>query len=364
MQAKRIFSLLLVVVLTILCGVMSVGAQDNAASFEYAVEVDPSTAIVKDSGLYVKPGDIVDVSVTVTANPGFNMMTFDIVYDTAALAPVVNENGEVVFTAGDMFGEEKVSVYFDPNGSESIVLFFNGQHNADITETGTVVTLQFEVVEDFHGTTEITLDKYKKNVLSANNSYGSSVACNGTTLTTHNYGEPVIAEATCTTPATATYTCSTEGCPDNTLVIETAPALGHTPVVDAAKDPTCTETGLTEGTHCSVCNEVLVAQNTIPALGHTPVVDGAVDPTYSSTGKTEGTHCSVCGSVLVAQEIIPEKSSLWIWILVIALVVILGVGGFLAYWCGIKKNPLPFIKKKDNKDDKAAKENKTTKAKK
>lgn len=42
----------------------------------------------------------------------------------------------------------------------------------------------------------------------------------------------------------------------------------HTVVEDAAVAPTCTETGLTAGSHCSVCNEVLVAQTVVPATGH------------------------------------------------------------------------------------------------
>ena len=78
-------------------------------------------------------------------------------------------------------------------------------------------------------------------------------------------------------------------------------ALGHTSVTDAAVAPSCTTTGLTEGSHCSVCNAVLVAQEEVAALGHTEVIDAAVRATCTETGLTEGKHCSVCGEVLVAQ---------------------------------------------------------------
>ena len=48
-----------------------------------------------------------------------------------------------------------------------------------------------------------------------------------------------------------------------------------TEATDEAVAPTCTSTGLTEGKHCSVCNEVLVDQEEVAALGALCYIIGA-----------------------------------------------------------------------------------------
>lgn len=89
------------------------------------------------------------------------------------------------------------------------------------------------------------------------------------------------------------------------------PIEGHTIVTDAAVAASCETTGLTEGSHCSVCGEILTEQTVIPATGHTPVKDAAVAAACETTGLTEGSHCSVCKTVLVAQKVIPAAGHKW-----------------------------------------------------
>ena len=86
--------------------------------------------------------------------------------------------------------------------------------------------------------------------------------------------------------------------------------VDHTVVTDSAVAPTCTTTGLTEGSHCSVCSKVITAQTTVPALGHDWSGEWTVinQPTDTEEGKKEKT-CSREGCGVKKYEVLPKNGS-------------------------------------------------------
>lgn len=158
---------------------------------------------------------------------------------------------------------------------------------------------------------------------------------------THVYEEQITKAATCTQAGEKTETC--KFCGD--ALIKEIPATGHTVAINPAVEATCVQPGKTEGSHCSICGEVILEQKSVPALGHmwdegtitkeptctengektytcsrcneikieriakiehTIVVDSAIESTCTLVGKTEGKHCAVCGKIIQAQMNIPK----------------------------------------------------------
>ena len=119
-----------------------------------------------------------------------------------------------------------------------------------------------------------------------------SVTEEETTACIHQYGARLVtAPATCTVAGMQIQSCQLCG-EERKEPIE---PTGHTEVIDKAVDANCTETGLTEGVHCSVCKAVLVAQEVVPAKGHTLgewIIDEEPDWDLEGSMHTTCVECS------------------------------------------------------------------------
>lgn len=197
----------------------------------------------------------------------------------------VHTNEEVTFTYSGLSACQSVNICFEKDG--------NTYYSGDSTSSR-VYKNYFENPGVYYVYAKGTVKNYTTN----SDKIKITVTCN------HTYSKKVTKEATCKAVGLLKYTCSK--CGDN--YTETIPKTAHKTVVDKAVDPTCTVDGKTEGSHCSVCGKILIAQEKVKAIGHKEVIDAAVPATFTSEGKTEGKHCSVCGAVLVAQKRIAKLS--------------------------------------------------------
>ncbi|MBQ4273383.1 MAG: C-type lectin domain-containing protein [Clostridia bacterium] len=135
-----------------------------------------------------------------------------------------------------------------------------------------------------------------KNILGNLPFLGDNSDTEGTTPETttpshsHAFGDwQITQDATCTKKGQQERTCS---CGEKE--IQEIAALDHTEVIDSAVAPTCTTDGLTAGSHCSACGQVLVSQETVPATHNwmqTALLESATCFTYGE----EHRACRVCG---------------------------------------------------------------------
>ena len=101
----------------------------------------------------------------------------------------------------------------------------------------------------------------------------------------------VTKEATCEEAGVKTYTCTS--C--KATKTEDIKALGHKEVKDAAVEATCEKDGLTEGSHCSVCNKVITEQKKIPATGHEFSSWKTISQATVFSPEKQSHSCSACG---------------------------------------------------------------------
>ena len=178
---------------------------------------------------------------------------------------------------------------------------------AEITNYGTIYLPEgydLSTIVSYEGNGTL----YVGEVALAYNAESGKLEC----VTNHTWSD-----ADCTTAKTCSYCGATDGDP---LGHDSSPATctedeycvrcetviekahGHTTKVLEAVDPTCDDTGLTEGSCCEICGEPFVAQTVIPALGHKegdPVKENNVDATCTTGGSFElVVYCTICADEL------------------------------------------------------------------
>ncbi len=303
MQLKKLLSSLLVVILILSMAVFTASAEETK-TMDFAVET--SSTAGSDGKYIVKGGDEIEVSVTIASNPGAAYLQLSLEYDAKALTPVVGADGKVAVES-NIYSFENILGKDGVQASEGKIAFITNMWNvSNKTETGKFVTLKFKVVDGYHGETELKVTDAKAYTIDGAKDVKLTTTVTPLVLSAHKIGEPVVTAPTCTTEGNTTYKCAS--C-DYSYVVDVKPATGHTEVVDPAVEPTETTEGKTEGKHCSVCGEVLVAQETIPVKEPAPVEPEETDP-------------------ITPPESTPveEPANLtWLWI-VIAVVVVAGAG--------------------------------------
>ncbi len=339
MKSKR-FLLLLFIVQIIFCLSLSVFASGN--NIAYTMESEDSI---------VGAGETFDVTVSLAENSGFVLSIVNVTFDPAQVSYEGYSLEGSVFTEDDIIVNKRANENFakvtigDPMAAM-------GKNPPVYSENGVVAVLKFKVRDAYEGKINISLDINRKNTMMPNESddftiTGDSLDVKSIDWATHKHTEvtDTSVEPTCldtgltegkhcsmceqvlvkqeTIPAlghdkivdvvavsaTCTKSGNTEGwhcsrC-DAGLKQETVPAKGHNEKVLSAKQPTCSEEGLTQGKQCRTCGVVTVKQQVIAATGHVEEVVAAKDATCSEAGLTEGKKCSVCGEITVEQQIIP-----------------------------------------------------------
>ncbi|MBP3497198.1 MAG: hypothetical protein J6K33_05120, partial [Alistipes sp.] len=250
---RIICSLLFIVMLIFSISMLPVSAIDTEAyDVIYTLEADASK---------VDAGDFVKLSVSITKNSGFKYSKVIIDYSDLPVTFVSDKDFPGYDISNSAFDSKALLIKH--NGTDKIVNINTGDGMAAIINpdtaptydaTGLVAVLFFKVNDDFDGKITFTLEVAdmipKANVSAIGGEVTVSSVCEG--------------------------------------------AHTHVPVVDEAVAPTCTETGLTEGSHCDICKEVLVPQETVGELHHDYEYHDGKEPTCTEEGYNDYATCSRC----------------------------------------------------------------------
>lgn len=235
------------------------------------------------------PGKEVTVTVYLqNTETGIAGLDVTLVYDSTVLT--CTSDSEIEGALGSL------NVFVNTGNAGRVKIICDAYKN--VTTSGTLVTLTFEINENAKGSTMISIDK-----VVAGDNVGNSISVasgSGTVTVGHSMKETKAqVPATCTTPGT-TAVMGCERCDYTEGGVET-PALGHTELVEkaAAVAATCTAPGKTAVMGCERCDYTEGGVE-IAALDHTPaeaVKENEVAATCTKEGSYDSVvYCSVCNA--------------------------------------------------------------------
>lgn len=210
--------------------------------------------------------------------------------------PMDLQNYQTVKSTWRLFGQEFTVTFED--GSGKVLQSQKVTAGSSVSYTGATPTKAYDTTNHYSFSGWVTKDGKTANLSSIT---ADTVFYASFKATAHSYKETVISAGSCTAAGVVRYTCT--AC--SYSYDASSSAAGHKAVTDKGYAATCTTDGLTDGSHCSVCNAVLEAQNVIPATGHSPVTDKGYAPGCTTPGMTDGSHCDLCNTVIAQQTVIP-----------------------------------------------------------
>ena len=332
MRIKRslIWMILLSAILTVFTVNFVVAAED--APFSLAVEVSASTALAKEP-LAVRPGDVVTVSVKVEETPGVAATRVALKYDTQLFEPVLNKDGELDYTVGEVFDEKQTVKALDGKIVYASNFVYGTTKNSG--KTGVLMTVSFRAknTADADGAFTLVHENVGDSVRLTdagrlNTSF--TIVTGSHAVSVHNFGEGVRKDATCLAGGGTSYTCTTCG---YELVTDTVSATGHdwdapsyvwaddhtactatrvckndashveteaaTVVSEITAAPTCESDGVKTFT-ATFENEIFETQTATEAIsgGHNyGELIAKVEPTCEKPGKNAYYKCADCGKL-------------------------------------------------------------------
>ena len=195
---------------------------------------------------------------------------------------VGNEAGEKQFKA--IFTPEETSNYNTVEESVTVTVTAHTGGTATCTDKAvcSVCGMKYGELTPHVFDQKVTTEKYLASEATCTQkaTYYYSCVCGEKDTETFEYGELaphvfdqkvataeyLASEATCTQKATYYYSCV---CGEKgTETFEHGELAEHTAVEIPAVEATCTQSGMTAGSKCSVCGEILVAPEEIAPLGH------------------------------------------------------------------------------------------------